>query len=248
MSPRLLTNRPLRTGLRLLAATLLSLAALPLLAFEIYGPRWQEPWHFTVDSNCPQRIREQILARSELFSDLMPLTYLGTAQDPANPAYNQNNHFYCSADFNESLQSLPEGVRYLSTELTSMQGNTVMGRAHLWWEDEEIIEVDIQLDPALEGWMLDDVIDHEILHGLGCDHSTEAAALLFPGIFYNKGIHYDDLQCLHSLYGLEHSLLDYRGNLFIPDARIVGKPGSWWGIFKDGEIIASGENQQNAAP
>jgi hypothetical protein len=246
MSPRSLTGKPVQTGLQLLTATLLWLAATPLLGFELYGPRWEKAWRFTLDSNCPQQIREQVLARSELFSALVPLEYLDTMGGPGIATFNQNSHFYCSTDFSEQLQSLPAGVNYLSADLTSAQGDSVMGRAHLWWEDDEIIEVDIQLDPALAGWMLEDVIDHEILHGLGCDHSGEAAALLFPGIFYDKGTHFDDLQCLHSLYGLQHSLLDYRGNLFIPDARVIGKPGSWWGVLKDGELIASGENQTEA--
>ena len=58
----------------------------------------------------------------------------------------------------------------------------------------------------------------------------------------DKGHHYDDFLCLHELYDIQHSLIDYLGNVFIPDARRFGESESVWGVLVPDIVLESGEN------
>lgn len=219
--------------------------ALPLsaTAFELYGPKWLGDWQFQIDEQCSLNIQETILERTATISVFVPLDHTITTSGSGG-VYDHNSRFYCSADFNQQLVVIPEGVQYTTFDLQTAVGNTTVGRAHLWWIESEIVEVDIQLDPDLDGWLLRDTLDHEILHGLGCEHSENEAALMYPAIEYDKGHHYDDFLCLHALYGIDHSLIDYLGNVFVPDARILGAEGSFWGVLAGSTVIESGENSE----
>ena len=234
-----------RTGnsriLKTILALLTVIAGSSVSGYELYGPRWYAGWQYGIDSACPREIQARILDRTAAISEIVELDHISTST-AFGSAYDKSSQFYCSADFSQSLIYVPEGVNYSSFDVESATGNLTLGRAHLWWIGEEIVEVDIQIDPTLKGWLLSDVLDHEILHGLGCSHSSNPDALMHARITEDKGHHYDDFLCLHELYDIQHSLIDYLGNVFIPDARRFGESESVWGVLVPDIVLESGEN------
>lgn len=209
--------------------------------YELYGPRWYEGWEYRIDNACPDEIQDSIQERTTAISEIFQIDHISTTTTSGG-AYDKSSQFYCSADFSQSLIYAPEGVNYSSFDVGSATGNFTLGRAHLWWIGEEIVEVDIQIDPTLDGWLLTDVLDHEILHGLGCNHSNNPDALMHSRVVEDRGHHYDDFLCLHALYDIKHSLIDYMGNVFIPDARRFGESESVWGVLVPNIVLESGEN------
>ena len=239
----------LSTRSRLLDTLVLLLLLLNLLtfpakagAYELYGPKWFSNWRFQIDDACNNTIQETILESAQALSSIFALDHTSTSISSGG-AYDHSNQFYCSEDFSRQLVVTPPGISYTTFDLQSAVGNATLGRAHLWWIESEIVEVDIQLSPTLDGWLLRNTIDHEILHGLGCEHSDLEAALMYPVVDQDKGHHYDDFLCLHSLYGIRHALVDYQGNVFVPDARKLGGPESFWGVLKTPAVIDSGLNE-----
>ena len=212
-------------------------------AYEVYGPRWYGSWNYRLDQSCPGHIQTKIIERTEIMATLVPIRHLLTTHSTGQ-LLDQSNQVFCSDDFDQALVYVPRGLNYTVFDIQSETGHTTIGRAHLWWQGARIVEVDIQIDPNLEGWLLEDTIDHEILHGLGCDHSDTEESLMYPFIQFNKGHHFDDFLCLHELYGLRSTLIDYRGNVVIPEARKLGDNDTVWGVFGNVEVLDSGYNIQ----
>ena len=193
-------------------------------AYQLYEgePRWQS-YHAEIDASCPEQVINAVVDGMKAYENFYPTSWevkhttRGSTRDAINT-------IFCDGDFSE-VSSARAVESYRAVD------NSILGRAYLWWQDGYFVEADIQLKPEIGGWAVRAVVEHELGHVSGCAHSAVSSALMYPTLLSERSFLYDDLQCLNELYPFSFSALDYRGNLFVPDAREIGKR-QGWGILK----------------
>ena len=226
------------------------LSAVPAASAQEYSylyddePRITSTWAYRIDQSCPDNFITTIQERMDLMGRFYNVRFLSLT-NASGIARDHSWLFTCDADFTQSLElDVPGEQHRVETLLTrdSVSGG-VNGRASLWWIGSSIVEVDIQLHPDLADAVLPLVIDHEIAHGSGCAHNTgNIMALMYPVYIVQDGWHHEDFYCFNKLYGpLDFSLLDYLGNVYLPQVT-DWKGRSGWAVVNQFTVRDFGEN------
>jgi len=197
-------------------------------------------YQWAVPSQCPASVKAAMATAAQRFNDFLPVSVV---DGPIKGVLYDGIDSVTCGTFPPEMRFADcwndRGLLACSEEVTSVTSNAVVGRA-TWWRSSDasagILECDIQIDPGAEKLLV--VAMHEVGHCAGLGHQKQhKEGLMYPDLFIQQGLHYDDIQGLCHLYGCVEDMLDDYGHVVIQQITRPGLPGAWTGVVTIKQIV-----------